>query len=69
MWTWPLLVGPVLIVGYCTAGPVVGASAAVTQALYSATSAIAVAALIAGAIGTAAPDGGRGWPWPRGRPR
>ena len=50
LWTWPLLVGPVLIVGYYTAGPVAGASAAVTQALYSATSAIAVAALIAGAI-------------------
>jgi diguanylate cyclase (GGDEF)-like protein len=49
VWTWPLLLAPVLVVGYYTAGRVAGPTAVVTQLLYSLSSAIAVAGLINGA--------------------
>ena len=49
VWTLPLLLAPVLIVGYYTAMRLAGSTAVVTQAVYSLSSVIAIAGLIIGA--------------------
>ncbi len=49
VWTWPLLLAPVLIAGYYAAMRVAGPTAVGTQAVYSLSSVIAIAGLVTGA--------------------
>ena len=60
VWTWPLLLAPLLVLVYYTAGHRFGSTAGITQFSYSLTSVIAVAGLIIGAVRRGRAGGG---PW------